>query len=377
MGGYVDLGPVAGAEQVAGVDLGDLHDLVAADHREVHGLLGVARRPAPSPGGPGGPAPPTGRGGRRTARTGCRRRSRRSRRARAGRRARGRRASARSSTWPARWTPGGRRTSAARRPGPRRRPAGRRGRAPGSRCSPARPRRVLLRPDRWFHDVEPLSHMMRLDTGRGFRNRTPESDRMTPISRQETHIWTPLTPVGGGLLDSSSFRSSSQVGTSRHLASPGLPTCSSTRTSEPTPRGVIRMVAARHQAHPEAPLSRHNHKRLHTAPRDLGAAPLPASALLAQPPYSDQTHTPSVPPHVTHQSSSRLRNTNPQPYHRPPPISPPPPPPPPPPPSSPPPPTPPPPPPPPPHLSSPTADVLPVRAGSSAGSMMWNCSPTS
>ena len=38
--GHVDLGPVAGAEEVGGVDLRDLHDAVAAGDAEVHGLAG-------------------------------------------------------------------------------------------------------------------------------------------------------------------------------------------------------------------------------------------------------------------------------------------------------------------------------------------------
>ncbi len=41
----LDLGPVAGAEQVAGVDLGDLDDLLAAGDAEVHGLRGVLADP--------------------------------------------------------------------------------------------------------------------------------------------------------------------------------------------------------------------------------------------------------------------------------------------------------------------------------------------
>ena len=105
----LDLGPVAGAEQVAGVDLGDLDDLLAAGDAQVHGLARCPRRSAPSPAGPAGPAPPTGRGGRRTARRASRRRTTRSRRARPGRCAPARSASARSSTSRGRWPPGGRR----------------------------------------------------------------------------------------------------------------------------------------------------------------------------------------------------------------------------------------------------------------------------
>ena len=41
VGGDLDLGPVAGAEQEAGVDLRHLDDLLAAGHREVDGLVGL------------------------------------------------------------------------------------------------------------------------------------------------------------------------------------------------------------------------------------------------------------------------------------------------------------------------------------------------
>ena len=109
VGRHVDLGPVAGAEQVAGVDLGDLHDLLAAGDREVHGLAGLLADRAPWPGGRAGPAPPTGRAARRTARTGCPRRRSPRRHAPAARPVRGPRASATSSTSRGRWPPGDRR----------------------------------------------------------------------------------------------------------------------------------------------------------------------------------------------------------------------------------------------------------------------------
>ena len=46
----LDLGPVAGAEQVAGVDLGDLHDLLAAGHARGARSRGCPRRSAPCAG---------------------------------------------------------------------------------------------------------------------------------------------------------------------------------------------------------------------------------------------------------------------------------------------------------------------------------------
>ena len=136
---HLDLGPVAGAEQEARVDLGDLDDLLAAGHREVHGLVGLLADPLHGrPGQPDQLLPRVVPGGvqpEQAARDVGAGRGR----ARAARRARGRRASARSWTWRARSTPGGRRRSAARRRAPRSTPAGRRGRPPGCRCS-RRPR---------------------------------------------------------------------------------------------------------------------------------------------------------------------------------------------------------------------------------------------
>ena len=141
VGRDVDLGPVAGARAGSWESTwATWTTLVTAEHRQVHGLLGVADRPAPSSGGRAGPARPTGRAGRRTARRDGRRRSRRSS-SRSSRPPRSRAASIREVVDLASPVAACRSANdtGCVAPRPPSRPAGRHGRVPVCRCRRARP----------------------------------------------------------------------------------------------------------------------------------------------------------------------------------------------------------------------------------------------